>query len=210
MIRKFLNKIFRLIGYKLVKDQPTSENLKFALDYISVGDSSRIDDFDISVKNPNPGKKYIEIGDDCVINGTYIFEILTGKVKIGDRTFIGGGTFICIENITIGNDVLISWGCTIIDNNAHSILSEERKNDVSNWKKGLDEQKVGFYKEWEHVKRSSIIIKDKSWIGFNCIIMKGVTIGEGAIVASGSVVTKSVPDYAVVAGNPAVIVKYTK
>ena len=55
-----------------------------------------------------------------------------------------------------------------------------------------------------------ITIKDKAWIGFDCIVLKGVTIGEGAVVAAGSVVTKDVPDYAVVAGNPAVIVKYAK
>ena len=57
------------------------------------------------------------------------------------------------------------------------------------------------------VIRKPIVIKDKAWIGFNSIILKGVTIGEGAIVGAGSVVTKDVPPYTIVAGNPARIVR---
>jgi acetyltransferase-like isoleucine patch superfamily enzyme len=53
------------------------------------------------------------------------------------------------------------------------------------------------------INTSPIIIKDKAWIGFNSIVMKGVTIGEGAIVAAGSVVVKDVDDYTIVGGNPA-------
>lgn len=55
---------------------------------------------------------------------------------------------------------------------------------------------------------SPIIIKDHAWISFNAIILKGVTIGKSAIVTAGAVVTKDVPDFTVVAGNPAKIVKY--
>ncbi|MCB0501084.1 MAG: hypothetical protein KDD32_00210 [Bacteroidetes bacterium] len=51
------------------------------------------------------------------------------------------------------------------------------------------------------------MIKDKAWIGFNVIILKGVTIGEGAVVGAGSVVTKDVPDYTIVVGNPAKLIK---
>ncbi|MBK8021791.1 MAG: hypothetical protein IPK19_10285 [Chloroflexi bacterium] len=52
-----------------------------------------------------------------------------------------------------------------------------------------------------------IRICDKAWIGFNAVILKGVTIGEGAIVGAGSVVTKDVPAWTVVAGNPARIIR---
>ncbi len=59
-----------------------------------------------------------------------------------------------------------------------------------------------------------IVVKDWAYIGSNSIILPGVTIGEGALVASGSVVTKSVPDFMVVAGNPAKVIcsvdDYTK
>ena len=53
-----------------------------------------------------------------------------------------------------------------------------------------------------------VTIKDFVWLGHGVIIMGGVTIGEGAIVAAGAVVTKSIPDYAIVGGNPAKIIKY--
>ena len=53
-----------------------------------------------------------------------------------------------------------------------------------------------------------VIIKDFVWIGHGVIIMGGVTIGEGVIIAAGSVVTKSIPDYAIVGGNPAKVIKY--
>lgn len=58
------------------------------------------------------------------------------------------------------------------------------------------------------VKRQSIIIKDDVWIGHKAFILPGVTIGQGAIVGACATVTKDVPPYAIVAGNPARIVKY--
>lgn len=169
--------------------------------------SSNIENLNISVRNPLIDKKYVEIGENCLINANFVFEIKEGKITIGDRTFIGGGTFICIDEINIGRDVMFSWGCTVADNNSHSHIWSERKNDVLLWKQGIDENKIGAYKDWSNVKRKKITIKDKAWIGFNCIILKGVTIGEGAIVGAGSVVTKDVPDWTIVAGNPAKIIR---
>ncbi len=94
-----------------------------------------------------------------------------------------------------------------MDNNAHSTEWRRRKNDVSDWKKGLDEDKIGAYKDWEHVKSAPIIVNDKAWIGFEVVVLKGVTIGEGAIIGSRSVVTKDVPEWTIVAGNPAQFVR---
>ncbi len=200
MFRKIKNRLRQI----LKPPQPPTNT-----QYFSLGKNSTFNSKSIFVRNPIPNHKFLSIGEDCEISGKFIFEINNGKIKIGNRTFIGGGKFICIDEINIGDDVMFSWGCTIMDNNAHSLISEERKNDVLDWKKGLQENKIGKYKDWSNVKRAPIHIKNKAWIGFNCIILKGVTIGEGAIVAAGSVVTKNVPDYAVVAGNPAKIIKYT-
>lgn len=206
-MKKFIKKILFFLGvYKYpIYNQNYEEN-----NYTLVPKNTILQGFNIQVRNPKKDKIYLEIGTNSVVSGNYIFEIETGKITIGNNTFIGGGMFICIEEIEIGNDVMISWGCTIADNNSHSLIWEERKNDVRDWKKGLDEGKIGRYKDWTNVARAKIKIKDKAWIGFNSIILKGVTIGEGAIVASGSVVTKDVPDWAVVGGNPAKIIKYTK
>ncbi|MGO4770957.1 DapH/DapD/GlmU-related protein [Flavobacterium sp. W22_SRS_FK3] len=186
------------------------KNSKFTLqvsDHITSSGSSNIRGANISVRNPIKNKKYILVGENCHITGNFIFEIQDGKITIGDRTFIGGGTFICTEEIEIGNDVMFSWGCTVVDNNSHSNIWSERKNDVLDWKRGLDENKIGHYKDWTNVKKAKVTIKNKVWIGFNSIILKGVTIGEGVIIGAGSVVTKDVPDWTIVAGNPARIVR---
>jgi len=58
------------------------------------------------------------------------------------------------------------------------------------------------------IAKGDIIVKDDVWIGYRSIILSGVTIGQGAVVAAGSVVTKDVPPYAIVGGNPAKIIKY--
>ena len=178
--------------------------------FVEIGIGTNINLRNIVMRCTNSSKIFLTVGSDCVIESSFVFENNSGHIEIGDRTFISGGTtLISIDKIIIGNDVLISWGCTIMDNNAHSLHWDKRKNDILDWKKGIEEKKIGKYKNWTFVAHSPIIIKEKVWIGFNVIILKGVTIGEGAIIAAGSVVTNDVPDFAVVAGNPAKIVKYT-
>ena len=112
---------------------------------------------------------------------------------------VDGRRIVCAERVEIGDDVLISWGCTIVDHNSHALAWEDIRNDVR--------QYYGGTKNWEKVDIVPVIIGNKSWIGFNSIILKGVTLGEGAIVGAGSVVTKDVPAHSVVAGNPARIIR---
>ncbi len=202
-MKKFFRYFFSLLRYRFKHKNKSIVDLK----YLNTAPNTFIEGLNLFVRNPNKDK-YLHIGDDSVVSGNFVFEIASGDITIGNNTFIGGGMFVCVEGIEIGNDVMISWGCTFIDNNSHSLRWSERKNDVSDWKKGLDEQKIGFYKDWSNVKRGKITVKDKAWIGFNCIVMKGVTIGEGAIVAAGSVVTKDVPDWTIVGGNPAKVIKH--
>ena len=179
--------------------------------YFTIGKNSTFNSlYNLTIRKRIDNKTFLVIGESSLVDGKFVFEKETGEIKVGDRVFIGGGTnFICINGINVGNDVMFSWGCTIIDNNAHSLIWDERKHDVMDWKKGIDENKLGAYKDWSNVTSAPILIKNKVWVGFNVIILKGVTIGEGAVVAAGSVVTKDVPDYAVVAGNPAKVIKYT-
>ncbi len=198
-------KIKTIIKKIFFKPQPTSiEKYK---NNVIIGQNTRTEGLNIQLRNPQENKKYLSIGENSSIQGDFIFEIAAGFIKIGNNTFIGGSTFICVDGIEIGDDVLFSWGCTVVDNNSHSTRWSERKDDVKNWKRGLDENKIGFYKDWQNVKNAKIIIKNKAWIGFNSIILKGVTIGEGAIIAAGSVVTKDVPDWTIAAGNPAKVIK---
>jgi acetyltransferase-like isoleucine patch superfamily enzyme len=103
------------------------------------------------------------------------------------------------KHVEIGNDVIIAWGVTISDHNSHSIKFSERSRDVEHWITGK--------KDWSDVKIEPVRIMDKAWIGFNSIILRGVTIGEGAIVGAGSVVTKDVLPWTIVAGNPARVIR---
>lgn len=169
-----------------------------------VGEGSKIDDLNISILSSTNNYANVEIGKDCYLMGNITLYSEKAKIKIGDRVFIGPGTTLfCYDQIEIEDDVMISWGCTLIDTNAHSLLSEERKSDVTDWIKGPQ------YKNWSVVQNKKIKINKKSWIGFNSIITKGVEIDDGTVVACGSVVTKKTEPYTIVGGNPAVFIKKT-
>ncbi|MTI10277.1 acyltransferase [Curvivirga aplysinae] len=141
----------------------------------------------------------LSIGDKSIIEGNIVFERPNGRIDIGARTYIGSSSVICAEHISIGSDVLISWGCTIVDHNSHSTQWEERKNDVVDWGQGK--------KDWTNVPTKPVTIGDRVWIGLNVIILKGITIGDEAVIGAGSVVTKDVPAGAVMGGNPAQIIR---
>ena len=139
------------------------------------------------------------IGDQSIFNANVSFDAQGGKIIVGDRSYVGRSHLVCHSHIDIGSDVIISWGVTIVDHNSHSVNWSGRSADVLEWAKGI--------KNWCEVKRSPVVIKDKVWIGFNAIILKGVTVGEGAVIGAGSVVIKDVPAYCVAAGNPARVIR---
>jgi acetyltransferase-like isoleucine patch superfamily enzyme len=162
---------------------------------LDIADSSIIKYRKLSIKD---GCK-LKVGSSSIMEGCISFDRDNAQISIGDRTFIGATNIVCAEKIEIGSDVLIAWGCTLVDHDSHSVNWDSRKNDVCAWRRGE--------KDWTEVNIKPIKIFDKVWIGFNSIILKGLTIGEGAVVAAGSVVTKDVPPYTIVAGNPAKIIR---
>ncbi|WP_431156704.1 acyltransferase [Winogradskyella poriferorum] len=110
-----------------------------------------------------------------------------GDVIIGDRTRIGLSNTI-IGPVNIGNDVRLAQGVVI---------------------SGLNHNYKDIYRpiHAQGFTTKPIIIEDESWIGANVVIVPGVTIGKHSIVAAGSVVTKDIPKYTLVAGNPAKVLK---
>lgn len=114
------------------------------------------------------------------------------RLIIGENVGVSGSTVMVDKEITIGDNTIIGSGCLIMDTDSHILKFEDRLN------------KVG------EVASSPIHIEKNVFIGARCIICKGVTIGEGSVIGSGSVVTKDVPPFTVAAGNPARIIKSLK
>lgn len=110
------------------------------------------------------------------------------SIEVGDRFFANFDcVFLDAARIVIGDDCLIGPHTCIFAIN-HPLSPEKRKTGVA--------------------KGAEVQIGNCVWIGGNCTILPGVCIGDGAVVAAGSVVTKDVPAGAVVAGNPAHVIKY--
>ena len=146
----------------------------------------------------NPPSR-LTIGGGTMFEGKIVSDREGSVVVIGNNTFIGGSTLVCADRIEIGDDVLISWGCTIVDHDSHAILWADRADDVREYYVGK--------KNWDKVATSPVKVGNKAWIGFNSIVLKGVTIGERSIVAAGSIVTRDVPDDTIVGGNPARVIR---
>ena len=143
----------------------------------------------------------------------YRFYAVRDNVTLGRNTHIGIGSIIeAPYNLTIGNNVYIGKYCTIecdgyignyvlIGNNVgligrydHDFKCVGKPIRQSPWIG--DDDYVG---EGKHIK---LIIEDDVWIGFGSIVLSGVKVGRGSIVAAGAVVTKDVQPYTIVAGNP--------
>jgi acetyltransferase-like isoleucine patch superfamily enzyme len=145
-----------------------------------------------------PGMR-LEVGEGSIVEGSLVAEREGASIVIGRNTFVGASTVASAMSIEVGDDVLISWGCNIVDHNSHAIAWPRRKDDVREWYHGR--------KNWDSVVVRPVRIGNKAWIGLNVIILKGVEIGEGAVIAAGSVVTKSVPAWTIAAGNPARVIR---
>ncbi|MBO5702772.1 MAG: acyltransferase [Clostridia bacterium] len=142
----------------------------------------------------------VRIGEKCRVFA-HLYTQNEGKITIGDHTCIYGHTVIgSVSEISIGSCVIISNHVHIYDNNNHPTSPEVRKQMCL---EGFE----GAAWRWDKSASAPITICDNVWIGEYSAIMKGVTVGEGSIVAAHSVVTKDVPPYSIVAGNPARVVK---
>ncbi len=142
----------------------------------------------------------IKIGDDSLVMGNmYVFT--NGSIEIGDHFYLGQNSMIGSEkSIKIGRCVIISNDVRIYDNNNHPTSPKARENMSLN---GYSNDNWA----WHHSASAPVVIGDNVWIGQYSTILKGVTIGKGSIVATRAVVTKDVPPYTIVAGNPAKVVK---
>lgn len=125
----------------------------------------------------------VSLGDYNTIQGS-------GEIEFGTNSYTGFGCVFGVnEKINIGSNVMIADYCTIRDTNH---VFESRSIPMAN----------------QGISTSEVVVGDDVWIGAGVSVLAGVTIGKGAIIAAGAVVTKSVPDYAIVGGVPAKLIKY--
>lgn len=150
--------------------------------------------------NGSGDRERIKVGDHTMLMGKLQVSP-NGRIEIGDHFYLGNNSVIGSEvSIRIGRCVIISNDVCIYDNNNHPTSPKARENMSLN----------GFSNDnwaWHHAASAPIVIEDNVWIGQYSSILKGVTIGKGSIVATRAVVTKDVPPYTIVAGNPAREVK---
>jgi galactoside O-acetyltransferase len=145
------------------------------------------------------GGGHVDIGSASLVHCRVEFDTSAGRIRIGNRCFIGASHLVCHSRISIGDDVIISWGVTIVDHDSHSLDPIQRRRDVDNWRRGL--------KDWTGVAVAPVEIGNGAWIGFGVSILKGVRVGAGAVIGACAVVTRDVPAHAVVVGNPARVVR---
>ena len=140
---------------------------------------------------PYPGHLMLAAGARLVVEGD--FRVHTGAqlwVNEGATLTLGSGyanaglNLSCFSAITIGRDVMISENVTLRDSDNHRVSGSSSPSATA-----------------------PIRIGDAVWIGLNAVVLKGVTIGDGAVVAAGAVVTRDVPARAMVAGVPARVVR---
>ena len=144
----------------------------------------------------------VNIGTHCTF-GCLFQALCGGKINVGNNVYIGPNTVLqSKESITIGNAVIIANNVLIVDNNNHPVDPESRLQMSA-----CDDFLHDELWSWKYAESKPIVIEDNVWVGRDSRIMKGVTIGKGSIVALGAIVTKDVPPYTIVAGNPARVVK---
>lgn len=122
-------------------------------------------------------------GDFFVGFGSDIRIFDNANLRLGSGYLNSAVQIVCAKNIEIGNDVAIARDVIIRDTDAHEIIDEN------------------------HQKEKEVKIGNHVWIGTRAIIMKGVKIGDGAVIAAGAVVTKDVPANCIVAGVPAKVIR---
>jgi acetyltransferase-like isoleucine patch superfamily enzyme len=162
---------------------------------------------DSRISGPDAFKRYfskrdigLSMGERSCADGAKFAIGADAFVTIGRDCYLNDCILLAEQEIRIGNHVMIGWNTTVSDSDFHPVAPAERIQDaiaLSRLSDGTPRPAIA---------RKPVIIGDDVFIGPACTILKGVTIGAGAFVEPGSVVTHDVPAHAHVRGNPAAIV----
>ena len=111
-------------------------------------------------------------------------------ISIGEHTRIHGTCIHAYRSVVIGDHCLIAANCQIMDCSGHELSFDDVENRINTTSDGRP-----------------VVLEDCVWLGANSIVLPGVRIGRGSVIAAGSVVTRDIPPMVVAAGNPAKVVK---
>ena len=143
----------------------------------------------------------IKIGASTHVRGELLIFAHGGEITIGTYCYIGEHSKVwSAGHIRIGNRVLIAHGVTILDNLTHPISARARHEHYRSIIEQGHPQSI-------NLDEQPVEIGDDVWIGCMSVILRGVTIGQGAIIGAGSVVTASIPPWTISAGNPARMIR---
>ena len=190
MVRSFIFKLLHRGGVKSGKNL----QIRGALPYIKI---------------PKLALGGICLGDNVILNSdaknantstTMRLKFVLGydgSINVGDYTQLNGLCIVSYKQIEIGECCEFGSNTMITDTDFHPVDSKMRRKQV-----------MGEKYDFDYVKKEPIIIGNNVWIGWGCLILKGVTIGDNCIVAGNSVVLKGdYPPNSLIAGNPAKVVK---
>lgn len=153
------------------------------------------------IRNIRTDSRHINIGGHTLIAGELLVFPHGGNISIGEWCYIGEGARVwSSSSVDIGDRVLISHNANIFDSLTHPLGARQRHAQfraimLTGHPHSID------------LGEQPVTINNDAWIGANACVLRGVTIGEGAVVGAGSIVTKDVPPYTIVAGNPARVIR---
>lgn len=154
-----------------------------------------------SVQNIRKQRQAIRVGANTHLKGELLTFAHGGEISIGEYCYIGEQSHIWSSaQISIGDRVLIAHNVNIFDSQTHPLNPTQRHQHYREIITSGHPAKID-------LGESPIRIGNDVWIGCLSIVLRGVTIGEGAIVGAGSVVSKDVPAFTIVAGNPARVIR---
>ncbi len=154
------------------------------------------------IRNIRGISRYIRIGANSIIAGELLVFAHAGEITIGEWCYIGEGTRIWSScRLNIGDRVLISHNVNIFDSRTHPLIARQRHAHF----KAIAQS--GHPHSIDNLGERPVVVGNDVWIGANACVLRGVTVGEGAIIGAGAVVTHDVHPYSIVAGNPARVIR---
>jgi len=142
-------------------------------------------------------------GSGCYDRASFITGV-NGSLSIGEFNILNGTTFICNKNITVGSHCMFAWGSVVTDS-----WIEPGVSLIPLRRKILEKTSTDIHRMIPYSgELDPVIIEDNVWIGFDAVVLPGVRLGRGCVVGSKTVITRDVPPYAIIVGNPARIIRY--